>query len=138
MPETCDTNIHEVAERCVDDMGDVFWDCDTARDAALGFREPREIAIASVQRALTDVQDAVDRASLCPIVLRSEYATLVAEAGPKATDAALLRSMVKDADWTPEGAEEVLRLAREYGTSILRNALTLADALGIEDGSRGL
>jgi hypothetical protein len=40
-------------------------------------------------------------------------------------------------DWTTEGAEEVTRLAREYGGFILRNALAVAKVLNIEDGELG-
>lgn len=40
-------------------------------------------------------------------------------------------------DWTAEGAEEVTRLAREYGGFILRNALAVAKVLNIEDGELG-
>lgn len=37
-------------------------------------------------------------------------------------------------DWTIEGAEEVTKLAREYGGFMLRNALAVAKVMGIEDG----
>lgn len=40
-------------------------------------------------------------------------------------------------DWTPEGAAHITRLARDYGAFMLRNALALATALGIEDGALG-
>ena len=40
-------------------------------------------------------------------------------------------------DWTPEGTEEVTRLAREYGGFILRNALAIANVLNVEDGELG-
>ena len=43
-----------------------------------------------------------------------------------------------DAEWTPRGAEAVLLLARKYGSFILRNALAIAVALGIEDGEAAL
>jgi hypothetical protein len=41
-------------------------------------------------------------------------------------------------EWTEEGAKHLTILVREYGGFILRNALALADVLGIEDGSLGL
>jgi hypothetical protein len=41
-------------------------------------------------------------------------------------------------EWTEEGAKHLTVLAREYGGFMLRNALALADVLGIEDGSLGL
>ena len=40
-------------------------------------------------------------------------------------------------EWTQEGAIHVTALARDYGGFMLRNALALATALGIEDGSLG-
>jgi hypothetical protein len=40
-------------------------------------------------------------------------------------------------DWSPAGAAALVALARDYGTFMLRNALALAEALEIEDGSRG-
>ena len=40
-------------------------------------------------------------------------------------------------DWTAEGAEEVTRLVRGYGSFILRNALAIAKVLNIEDGELG-
>lgn len=43
-----------------------------------------------------------------------------------------------DAEWTQRGGETVLFLAREYGGFVLRNALAMAIALGIDDGEAGL
>jgi spore coat protein CotH len=71
-------------------------------------------------------------------VLVSEYDTLIAGVGENATDEQVIDSLIRDADWTEQGAREVLQLARKYGTSILRNALALASAMNIEDGEAGL
>ncbi|TWT44551.1 hypothetical protein RAS1_09660 [Phycisphaerae bacterium RAS1] len=71
-------------------------------------------------------------------VLLSEYETIVADVGENVTDAAIIAALVRDGDWTEQGAREVLRLAQMYGTSILRNALALASAMQIEDGEAGL
>lgn len=70
--------------------------------------------------------------------LVTEYDALIADVGDDATDAQIVAALVRDADWTEHGAREVLRLARTYGTSILRNALALASAMQIEDGESGL
>jgi hypothetical protein len=43
----------------------------------------------------------------------------------------------RELSWTPEGACEIARLAREYGAFMLRNALAVAKVLGIEDGGFG-
>ena len=69
--------------------------------------------------------------------LRAEYDTLIARLGETATDDQIVDSLVRDADWTEQGARQVLNLARMFGTSILRNALALAFAMGIEDGDAG-
>jgi len=41
------------------------------------------------------------------------------------------------ADWTERGANEILRLATDYGAFMLRNALAIAVVLGREDGELG-
>lgn len=74
--------------------------------------------------------------------LVDEYATIVQEAKVDRHNLhdidSMRLSLVETADWTPETADILINLAQEYGTFILRNALALAVALGIEDGSRGL
>lgn len=70
--------------------------------------------------------------------LVSEYESIVAELGKDPSDEAIIAALVRDADWTEQGARTVLLLARQYGTSILRNALALAAAMDIEDGEAGL
>ena len=66
-----------------------------------------------------------------------EYCSILAQhnvGDPGAIEACL----ETDAEWTPEGATHLLRLARDYGAFILRHACALAVALDIEDGSLGL
>ena len=70
--------------------------------------------------------------------LVAEYETIIADLGAKATDEKIVHGLVEQAGWTERGAREVLHLARGYGTSILRNALALAEAMQIEDGNVGL
>lgn len=70
--------------------------------------------------------------------LLTEYETIIAEIGEHAADDRIVAKLVHDGDWTEQGAREVLHLARRYGTSILRNALALASAMHIEDGTSGL
>lgn len=70
--------------------------------------------------------------------LLAEYETIIADLSAEATDDQIVRALVERGDWTERGAREVLQLARRYGTSILRNALALADAMNIEDGDAGL
>ena len=41
-------------------------------------------------------------------------------------------------EWTLQGSEHVIHLAKTYGSFVLRNALALAIVLDIEDGSLNL
>lgn len=71
-------------------------------------------------------------------LLQAEYETLLSELPDSPTEDQIIGTLVANADWTERGAREVLQLAQRYGTSILRNALALAAAMRIEDGSEGL
>jgi hypothetical protein len=70
--------------------------------------------------------------------LLAEYENIVGELSDEPTEEEIIGALVAKGDWTHEGARAILKLARTYGTAILRNALALADALGIEDGDSGL
>lgn len=71
-------------------------------------------------------------------MLISDYQTILASLGDNPSDDAIVAALIQEADWTQEGAREVLRLSRAYGSSILRNALALASAMEIEDGYAGM
>lgn len=71
-------------------------------------------------------------------LLLPEYEAIVNSVGADAADESYIAVLMADADWTEHGAREVLLLARTYGVSILRSALALATAMGIEDGDAGL
>jgi hypothetical protein len=49
----------------------------------------------------------------------------------------LEQRLTSSADWTPQAAGHLLQLAKNYGSFMLRNALAISLALGIEDGSLG-
>ncbi len=49
----------------------------------------------------------------------------------------IVNKLVKNHDWTEEGARILVDLAVRHGSFVLRNALALALALDIEDGSDG-
>ena len=73
--------------------------------------------------------------------LKSEYDSLVAECAD--CDGEILWDALKDrlvcvSEWTPCGAEHLVRIVQEYGSSVLRNAAALAIAARIEDGESGL
>ncbi len=53
-------------------------------------------------------------------------------------DAEIIQTLHRGHGWTENGAQVLLDLARRYGSFILRSALALAIALGIEDGSEGM
>lgn len=72
--------------------------------------------------------------------LISEYSTLIKKtprnrASPKAK-CTIVKTLLKSADWTENGADELLMLVNDYGAFMLRNALALAVVLGQEDGER--
>jgi hypothetical protein len=71
-------------------------------------------------------------------ILLLEYEILIGDIGDAATDDQIVARLTTEHDWTEAGATTVLALARQYGTAILRNALALASAMQIEDGSVGL
>ncbi len=70
--------------------------------------------------------------------LLADYDVIVAKTGEDASDERLTDALMHDGDWSERGAREVILLARKYGTFILNNALALAAAMDIEDGSCGL
>jgi hypothetical protein len=68
--------------------------------------------------------------------LVEEYRTLFEEADSASFDS-LEDTLVRAAEWTPEAAAHLLRLATQYGSFMLRNALAISLALDIEDGELG-
>ena len=73
-----------------------------------------------------------------PDTLPAEYRAIIADVPNITDDAMLIRALGERGDWTEDGAHELVRLAHRYGTSILRNALALAEALDVEDGDAGM
>lgn len=69
--------------------------------------------------------------------LLAEYQTIVDDLGMDTTDEQIHCALVERGDWTDDGARTVVALAREHGVFVLRNALALAVAEGIEDGTSG-
>ncbi len=73
-----------------------------------------------------------------------EYAAVFPIAKKKHTEEQLIDwarvegKLKNEMEWTEEGAKHLTMLAREYGEFMLRNALSLANVLGVEDGSLGL
>ncbi len=73
--------------------------------------------------------------------LVDKYQTLVAESRPRRTGQIdwdrLHRNLETSADWTNAAATQLIMLARNYGSFMLRNALALSLAAEIEDGELG-
>lgn len=73
--------------------------------------------------------------------LATEYETLVAESRCVGEDSinwnTLEKKLSTSSDWTDEAAIQLIHLARGYGAFMLRNALALAVAAGVEDGELG-
>jgi hypothetical protein len=141
MPTQTRLDLAALADECVADMGDIFWDYDERRDADGDHTDPRTVAVAAVRAALARVEQAQSVATsdreVRLAVLRREYAQLLAALPEQATDRMIVEALVVKADWTRAGGRTVLALAQRYGTFVLRNALALADAMEIEDGSAG-
>ncbi len=76
--------------------------------------------------------------------LVEEYCEIVADATLSKTSSneidwvKLENELQVKADWTKKGAQHILNLVRNYGSFVLRNALALAIAADIEDGSLNL
>jgi len=65
-----------------------------------------------------------------------EYRSLFA--GAKTDEGESLENMlVCKGDWSQKAASDLLQLAHNYGSFMLRNALAISMALGIEDGDFG-
>jgi hypothetical protein len=72
--------------------------------------------------------------------LISEYSVLIKKLPRNRTSqkakSTIIKTLVKSANWTENGADELLMLVNDYGAFMLRNALALAIVLGQEDGDR--
>lgn len=79
--------------------------------------------------------------SLDATALLPEYETLVHEStrpGSDEIDWPTLEQRLSDtAEWTESAAAQLVDLAKKYGAFMLRNALAIAVAAGIEDGELG-
>jgi hypothetical protein len=68
--------------------------------------------------------------------LVEEYRVLLGDTDRDSSDR-LEDVLTREAEWSEEAAAHLLQLARTYGSFMLRNALALSLALGIEDGELG-
>jgi len=69
-----------------------------------------------------------------------EYTSLIQKPNTRMTNVSaeniITQALVKESDWSEEGAETLLMLVNDYGAFMLRNALALAVALNKEDGDK--
>lgn len=72
------------------------------------------------------------------IIPANEYSKVLQQIRGRMDQASVVDVLTRKCDWTPNGAAVIVMLAQRYGTFVLRNALALADALGIEDGKSGM
>ena len=75
---------------------------------------------------------------MCETILSDEYSKVLQQIGGRIDGASIVDALTQKCDWTPNGAAVIVMLAQQYGTFVLRNALALANALGIEDGTSGM
>ncbi|MCK6477568.1 MAG: hypothetical protein L6Q35_12135 [Phycisphaerales bacterium] len=129
-----DSHIQTLARSCVTSMGDIFWDFHEGRDVPIGFTAPAQVAISCVASTLQSFAATLQPDSVYTIPLRLEYREIVGLVGDSANEADIVAALASQGAWTREGARTIVQLAQTYGVSVLRNALALAEALGIEDG----
>ena len=70
--------------------------------------------------------------------LLAEYEAIITDLRNDATDEQIIHALIGQSAWTEQGARTVVKLARQYGVFVLRNALALGTAMGLEDGDAGL
>ncbi len=83
----------------------------------------------------------MDAEQLNAASLWEEYKTIVKKSfgrrGSETFWPTMHRELRKTGEWTDAAASHLVALARNYGSFMLRNALALAVAAGIEDGELG-
>ena len=119
MTPPINARIDQLAESCVANMGDIFWDFDSVVDAAGQYTDPYQVALAAVKETLQEFAEQVDTSSVYPASLCNEYMALIADVGDESSNDEITVALIRDAAWTERGAREMIHLARQYGTSIL-------------------
>ncbi len=71
--------------------------------------------------------------------LVAEYRSVMGERGAAVEEWDEVEARLAErCEWSAEGSWHLAGLARRYGAFVLRNALALAIAMGVEDGELGL
>ncbi|MFG0330041.1 MAG: hypothetical protein ACF8PN_09105 [Phycisphaerales bacterium] len=83
---------------------------------------------------MSDVQDSRTARTSDLSGLVSEYRSLVSE---RLLLSDISGELVREHNWNPRAADELIRVVNEYGSFFLRNACAVAIALNIEDGEEG-
>lgn len=129
--------IKELAQNCVESMGDVFWDYNTNRDSPLGYSEPSHVATESVEAALRQLVEDVGSDVRSGNSLGTAYRLMADRLGKNASDASILAEIIANGHLSRHDASAISQLARRYGVRLLRHALALAEVLEIE-GADGM
>lgn len=124
--------LKELAQDCVENMGDVFWDYNVNRDSPLGYSEPSQVAMESVEATLRELVEYVGSDAVSANSLGTEYRSIVDRVGKDSGDTLLLAEIVAKGDLSHGDAGAVSQLARSYGTRLLRHAVALAEAMEVE------
>jgi len=125
-------DVHDLAVRCVAEMGDIFWDFDGTRDAPGDFSDPRDVAEKVVGKAMRECLSIAGLTTLTDEPTASDHATLIAQLPNKPSNAQIIRAL-KNVNWTQKAAIEIIRLARTCQISALRCALALSQAINAKD-----
>ena len=111
--------------------------------AALSVMMPMLVILSSVLQPESEIWRHIVETLLFDLLKNtvSEYKTFSKTPGMKINERLdteqLVLSLSKEHEWTNQGAQAIVYLAKEYGVFMLRNALALAIILEKEDGNLG-
>lgn len=124
--------LKELAQDCVENMGDVFWDYNVNRDSPLGYSEPSQVAMESVEATLRELVEYMGSDAVSANSLVIEHRSIVDRVGKDSGDMLILAEIVDKGDLSLGDASAASQLARSYGARLLRHAVALAEALEVE------
>ena len=122
----------------------ITYDIEALRRICLAYCRIWNDEIVPVLQKATGMENPIAKITLqerLPNMTHADASSFVKEYEPLAKlagDAEIVKALHMGHDWTQTGAKTLLKLAKQYGAFILCNALALAIALDIEDGSKGL
>lgn len=120
-----------LAEQCVANMGDIFWDFEPSRDLRREFTEPSQVALLAIEKTLRDLAESMQSIGKYSRSLNLKYAQIVRSLPNAPSDDAIIESLTSKGDMERATARDIVRLARRNGVQKLSRAIVLASALGI-------